>query len=629
VGIAESLTLGIVRRSATQAFPEAVEFEVTDYSGAGFTTVTDGAYTETLHLEHFWAFDDAYNFTAQPRHATVATALSYTDFNAAGASRSPKSAHTFRAAGTYNVTVSVWGYVSGVLTEATGSLSVTVGTPDYATTKTIYVDPAGLYAGKPDGAQEATTISAAVALLSGTDPMRIMLRTGVTHTISAAVSFNAAASARSVYFCSDTPGTKAVVNCTLTSGTALTWNANTGQASPIDWRMQDVEMYGDVDPTNSLRGGGGVSTTIGLEITSEGPQMFLLDRCLIRNFLTEFNPAPTAGYLTGFHAFNDTEIRAWHQWGFYDFGREAGIFTGCRFAQDVDAYSDAAQGDVYGEAMRGDAFTGATDPHTILDKCEIFNRTEDQALRLLSDGIAGSQAFVTQCVMESSTALIDVLAVDPASSTATNVVVNSNILIGSAYTAKLVDFKVAGVTFKNNICFIPSSTERKVNVNAFVEFNTPLIAWSNAGDPGRPIRAFSNTFVCLGHGYLGATSPTPSAVITHADYTDTDVVNNILHLPIYSVTVSNLDAMSVLSPVYKGFFDSIPTGGYTSASPDPDTTSLDDFGTFAPLTGSAAIGGATTGTVASHDFVGANRVAIAASHSRSPSDGAIEPNLAS
>lgn len=626
----DTLTLGVVRRSAEETFPETIQFQVTDYSGAGFTTVTDGEYNEELHLEHFWSFDDSYSFTAPTQNVAFAVSTGYSAFANAGSSRVPKPAHTYRAAGTYSVTVSVWGYVSGILTEATGSISVTVGTPDFSGTNTIYVDPDGTYATKPTGAQEAITLNAAVALLSGTTPKRIMLRSGVTHTITSTVGFNNSASARTVLFVSETAGTKVLVDATGITGTdapALSWLAPATQPSPIDWIMQDIELFGARDPSSETHGS--VTNTIGIQVNNDGPNQILFDRCTIRNFGVTFFQAISDANASNCHSSNDTIWTAWTQFGMYDFGREAGLWVGSRINQDVDAYSDLVNSDFLGEAYRGGAPAGASVSQTVFDKCDIFNRVEDQGLRINTNGNSNDEAYIFQNVFEANRASLDVGAVVPAGATDTNTVINGNIFIGTYDTPKFASIKATGVTAKNNIFFCPTSGDRTSDIVAFLGFDTPDSPGFDSGDAARPVRFFSNSVIALGDGFNPASEFAASPASFVGTYTNTLSNNSLNHQPGITggPTVSNLETTSRLTPKYKGFFES--TGSFTAASPDPDTTSDDNFATYAPLTGSSAIGAASSGVVASHDFFGNNRVAIAASHTRSPSTGAIEPDLAS
>ena len=152
----ETVSINIVSRSATQVYPEAFTFDAT-LSGfdSGAPTGSE-IYDDRWHdIYYYWSFGDAYTFSA-PTNVVSA----HKDANV---SYGPMASHTFRAAGTYTVSLTVIEPLSGKT--ATTTLDVTVGNADalFSGAATLFVDANSNFSGKPAGAAEYSDFSAAVA----------------------------------------------------------------------------------------------------------------------------------------------------------------------------------------------------------------------------------------------------------------------------------------------------------------------------------------------------------------------------------------------------------------------------------------------------------------------------------
>lgn len=632
---ADVLTLGVKHRSAEEVFPEVIQFGVTDYSGAGFDDMTkDDDYDPALHLAHFWDFDDSYTYSAPTQNALVASDQSFPTYTDAGTSIAAEPLHTFRSAGTYDVTVSVWGYVSGVLTEARGTLQVTVGTESFATTRTIYVDPDG-GGTPPSGATEVTTLASAASSLSGSTPQRVMLRTGVTHTITSGVTF---APAGTLHIVSETPGTKAVIDNNLsTENFGITLNTDPSS----DMVVQDIQMDGPINPLTHGYYDSGSNPVNGITIT-DTYETLLFDRCELTNHNIQIWNVGGSNSVS-IYCLNDTVLEGF--WGRMTDGFNSTIigFTGSRIWQDPDAVSNAVAGIFSGEHTR-QGTTGTTPPTpttVICDKSDFFGRTKLDGgagrilLRFHTNGAPDMRTYMTQSCFEAEGESI-ALGVPPgeplAAHTHGNHILEGCVITTARNGSKPVGINHTGVTVRNNIVVIPEFGDREnVNFGTFFSFGNIIGGSYGTGDELKPVKCYNNTCIT----YTTAASQFDGTLATVATFGSVDASaqtedNNILYQPNLtggSTADGPLDLTSMYTPAYKGLWTS--SDGNTSSSPATGTAPLDDVCSGAPLTTAGAIGAATSGEVAVFDFFGVNRATRAASHSRSPSSGAIEPDLAS
>lgn len=159
--------------------PAVVWFEATGFSGFNVEEPAnpDGgrAYDPTAHdITHIWDFDDTGTFGD---HLNIPTA-----WRLSGVDYGKKAVHVFRAGRTYDV--GLWS-VDRAGASGARTRSVIVQDPGdaYPGTRTICVSSASDFSGKPTGAQEATSISAARAALAALGTTgRILLRRGEEYT---------------------------------------------------------------------------------------------------------------------------------------------------------------------------------------------------------------------------------------------------------------------------------------------------------------------------------------------------------------------------------------------------------------------------------------------------------------
>jgi len=226
----------------------------------------------------------------------------------------------------------------------------------------------------------------------------------------------------------------------------------------------------------------------------------------------------------------------------------------------------------------------------------------------LTDSVLQGGFFVTRFGTEEGDGIIGSEAI---------VLVDSNTFINDADGGELCLCRIAPMICRHNIGVWPDVTAGGGPPIAMSGVVTTGQGVMSADDRNQPIRLYSNTFYDhRGRSielFFGRESASFTNVVTDG--------NNITFGA--DTSAGPLDEAQLYDASTLGV--RLPDGSYVAGSATP----ADSVGTFAPLTTSGAIGAATTGIVSYRDRNGNNRADIATAQGRSPSDGAVEPALAS
>ncbi len=587
---AASATINVVKRSATQVAPDGFIFGVTvsgfDAAGPSGSAVYDNRWHD---LYYTWDFGDAYTFMA-PQNTTAAS-------RNANVAYGPMASHTYRAAGTYTVSVTVHEPASGK--SATGTLQVTVGSPDTLFTggQTLFVSPSSDWTNAPAGAGHYTSFDAAIAAAkgSGTTPKRIMLNRGEAYSM-ATVDFGA--NDATIHIVAG-PGNGVKPAVTVASGHGFQLD---GLGASKDFVLQSLQFTGSDDSRTS-------DTTVSpysfrdfiRTVGSAAPGLLLLDGVESRQWSHHIHNAAYNGASKPHRhtILNDSVFENFTAWCVYDNDKMATALVGCRIMAHVDAPVDATPGQ--GAPYRG----GEGD--LIVQSCDWFSRqgwtqhgpnalASQHCLRFNSAGRVGARLTVHDCTFEGGHGVM-AFKISNASDTSNpvNAVVDSNYFLGDYQTYSIFHGTMSGITIRNNIAVFPAST-RIANTNPprwFLDWSEDNSGGTNVSEP---VKAYNNTVVNLsssGDG-LGLIRVPPGWAGMAAE-------NNIIYEPNIGSPVTGDAPLETSPPMFtprgKGYF--------TRANPTPvagTTTPINTPTTFKPQTGSAAIDSATSGLRARTDF---------------------------
>lgn len=198
-------------------------------------------------IEYVWSFDDPGTFSALNNAPIWGN-----DRNVA---YGPHTAHVFEAPGTYMVICTAH---DGENPPRSETIEIVVAAPNtvYAADNTAVVSLAGDFSGAPAGAQAFTSLSAAISMMQGRQDWRILLRRGETHTTSHTVSVSSGTGKR-IAFGAFGSGSNPFFDGTNSESYALVFNVAEGVADEIS--VRDIDYEGPYDPTltgQSARGGG-------------------------------------------------------------------------------------------------------------------------------------------------------------------------------------------------------------------------------------------------------------------------------------------------------------------------------------------------------------------------------------
>lgn len=557
----------VTERTRFQCAPDTVGFWV-DLSASTFDTPAPAAadvYDRRFHeLEYFWTFGDPGEWSAPIK---TLSAWKNRDFAYGAFVR-----HMYRAAGVYTASVMVVEPSSGKV--ATASIEVTVADADtvFTTTKTICVNQIGDsdFSAAPAGAQHFNAdqfvngdaiITAARAIGTGTaakDRVRILFKAGwsgvcrvdTTNLRSLSMgTYGGVARATLIY-----DPTAPVRN----SAYACLWHQGYNWSEYADHRYYNLAFSGGWNEQTTLMRGGADPAATPFEF--RGALRYMVHNCTIDGFTatsipwqpgqSEYSTDPYrpsiihvddcavtnfGGMYPLFWAARDPLSRPAPTTSIY---YSQAALTGCRIARHPDALTE------FDDGQRALLRNKHCDFVHIRGN-DMYNSDGVQAcLRLVDTDIDGRTHLNVHTNALESVGL-EVITVssnaadrpDPFKFKATmiNGLFDSNIIVGGWRTVDTVFFRCGGVTFRNNLCFIP-------NVPYVTNPSRSLISIANQGDTSVivdwPSRIYNNTLVCdrIPSQNSGITV-TPLRVINNAGAAITPSsisvtsANNVVHQP--------------------------------------------------------------------------------------------------
>ncbi len=533
----------ISRRSKLQVSPEGFLFEA---KIQGFEALGPGVgeiYDERLHdVYYYWDFGDNYTFSAPTNVLAI--------HKDSGVAFGPIASHTYRAPGTYTVSVLAVEPSSGK--QATHTISVTVGNADtlFAGAATLYVAPDGGFSNKPTGAHEFTTFDAAVsAIKSAADdvvPKRIVLKRGQVFTSTG--SQLGSSSVRlwpSVHIVAgEAPGAKPIV--TMAGG--FLWNdmATTGNGNDKDIVFQNINWRGPWDSTREV----GSAPTFFLAVNNK-PNLILVDQCELSGFgIALYSGASGTLANSDTKIINDTVITNWREYGIFDARNRETAITGSRFTQDVNALSGGDKGQGHNEHG---PYRSEEAGKLIIHSSDFFTRngwftnaapyhTEQPCVRFNMNPVEGAQLFAHGNVMEGGgDGVIRVAAQNTSPNyapKAVNAVIAQNYLLGSYWTGQVVDVHHGGTTIRNNIMVRPDAPA----VSSDFELSRFIRLYPHGGDivnRASSVKIYSNTMVNLLSLANVSGAADAAAVIYEqgATFNNLEVGNNLVHQPNISAPI--------------------------------------------------------------------------------------------
>jgi len=600
--------INIAARSRLRVAPEAFHFDVTvdGFDATGPSPASD-IYDDRYHdLYYYWDFDDAYDYAAPvnliAKHKN------------AGVAYGPTASHTFRAAGTYTVSLLVVEPSSGKTASTTLDVTVDDADAQFSGTKTRFVDIGGDFAGKPAGAAEYTTLAAALAAAdSGAVPQRIILRRGQTFDLYGQVSMDGGFPALHIVASSGS-GAKPIVFWAPGAATRMFFFNRYDPSNVKDFTLENIAIRGNINTTV-----GTGSSTVLFFIHEDPPHSFLQDACEISNF--HIGIQDTGGGAGGapMKTINDTSFMGWASTCALESKQVSTAYSGCRMVQNPDAIADPAGGNASISCVRV-----STAGQVIMDACDTLNFigwtkfgshiVQQGAFRFNSAGAMNAKLNVQRCTFEGGWRAFELRSNSGTPGRVTNSVIEKCVFVGTYQTARPIDVEHSGITVRNNIFARPDV----VNSHGNFDPNDGVLyaAWDEQDTLTRdaPIRFYNNTSVNLmsAANFTGSVVSQPMSFVS--GFTDVTVENNVDHQPNLTMPITGdapLNSTALWAPLFKGYKDS------TTALETQYATPADTVATYAPMAGSAALGDALNDPVAYDDFYGEQRPQY-------PSRGALE-----
>ena len=276
--------------------------------------------------------------------------------------------HTYRAAGNYTVTCTVYEPSSGKSDVATYALTVDASDQYFPTTDTIFVDPDSDWINAPIGATTSTTFDAAVAAVKGQDitPKRIILNRGKTFSFSGSNlgSNNSGNRVPILHIVAGSGGgANPIVNCT--GGFSWDDNQTTGTGSDKDLVFQDIDFYGGWNPVTET------GTKIDfLAVYGYSPNLTLIDGCRLDAF--NVDTYITSGTTTAHRVvvLNDSTLTNWRDYAAQEGGCTAYALIGSSVIQNPDALAGGPKDGTHNEHS---PFRQGTGDRMIIDASEVYS----------------------------------------------------------------------------------------------------------------------------------------------------------------------------------------------------------------------------------------------------------------
>ncbi len=637
VNNAISVKINIERRSVTGAAPEGILFTARI---TGQNALKPNATTHDPRLHNVYYFWDYYfegtdNSYPWPRATRVHSGHQKSRYT-----YGPQGAHVYRKAGTYTVKCTAFEPSSGK--SGVGTRQITVRDPNayFAGANTIFIDPSGKYVGAPPGAIKRAFrgIEDALNMIDGQQsvPKRIMLAAGQSFTLNKGQYGNG----------TDIPTTHIVAQpgsrpqVTLEDGIA--WNDKTAKGiGQKDFVLQGMDFQGGWNPITQKGNAPNLWTCF-----ENGPNTAIFDDVTADGVNIGFYTSATVSSMNLHRAtfVNDSAITNYRMYGALEGDRFATVCLGSAIKMDPDAYTDSTHNG--GACWR----EGGNTLHRVFHSNDFFavcgwsgvargaaiTIASMPVLRLNTGGYDGALGTVACNVIEGGRETVTLNAgTSKEPNNPCNIVLEKNDIKSNYHTISLISSQMGGVTIRNNRMTYTRNTGAQVELDGgpFVRLNNLK---GGIGNASAPCRIHHNTMI--NQRDVFRTRDRPAAEYSVEGFDDVAVENNVVHQPATSpsqVAYAPLaQSVNVGTPLNRGY----RTLGFAENAGKPPAQDLRRdsatdvtaglYDTFAPQTGSAAIGEQIGGDVPADDFYGHIRVEIVRALKRTRySRGSIEPNL--
>ena len=606
-----TVAINIVNRHNVPAYPEAIMFEaVADGFDADDPTLI---YDPRFHMiDYTWDFGDPGTFSRLDRTENT--------FKNSNVAIGPIASHTYRAAGTYTVTLTAKERASGKT--VTTTQSITVGDQDAAFPgdNTIFIDTTGAGTGAPAGADVRTSLAAATGLLQASQsaPKRVMFRGGQTHSWTG-INAQGGSNYPSMYFVGE-PGAPRP-QLSFSGQTLWTDPANSQGVGGKDFVMSGFDISTNYDSTTGANlpgvrfmllfsGTDSLGNFTAHDVDLDGMPIFLENS----------TPSPQL-----FITMNDSSHNDWAYSGFLSDIAGGVAVTGVQTLHDENALAGRGTGNNLLGFFRGDAAYGVFYAnegfvrHGWVENNPSIHTTQAW-LRWNNRATAGDKLVVARNFVEAGFSTVEVQQTNNTGVTAMNALIEANHLTCNSFANDVIRTQHAGITARNNVLVVPDNQVQLNNPRAGM-VSDQAGASSTAAMNDAPVLFYNNTI--LNHKTAGNYNGAPSLIqdlraVGISGSREVLSTNNIIHQP--SVAGGTADAPLDMSTLFNSRWRD-----YRDNNTGPIA------GTGSPLTGtivsgqvqagSAAIGDADLGDdrmVPCRDFFGNVRPADA-------SRGAFEP----
>ena len=622
-----------VHRASVYVAPSSVRFSV-DLSASNFDTLAgdNPNYDARLHdLIYLWDFDDPGTWTAP-----VQNLAAHKNRNAG---KGPIEANMYRTPGTYNPSVLVIEPSTGKT--ATASVEVVVTDPDieFAGTKTICINPVGDddFTGAPVGALtyevaqfqdgEGTVwrnhVEAGVV-------KRFLFKGGATHVVTLGLGASAEGG---TYFGSYGAG-RAILRTdrkTTIGNVHFDNHVFYSRASfkvGLPYWFVNLEAAGNFDPSTTM-----IVSASGYDQSFirmlDSAQVTVSD-CYAHNMMNTaiaVNPpfkvdnVQVWGVGVQTAHIDNTIIQNCGGAQYQVYQAFAGDFENTWFVVSgtrIEMHPDTLDADIIRGTLRmNDA------RNQIVKGCDIFCTEYTQSGIKFFNTMLG-QGGIGNCYGNAVEAALCIIQYNgnftlgtTGGAQAHNLVIDGNILVvGHSSQAHLISYGT-GVTFRNNLCYVPDQQRAHWTYGGLVRVNdTDAYPGDDPTVFDVPIKVYNNT-LRNDRTWQNNGSEDPVEVVT-SQYSQVDppifVHNNVMHSPYAAVPQTAFAPVSdtvLFAPRSTGWVNARGEGGEPVPTAHPEYAPLTSVKDTKPLPGSAALGAALTGNVSYMDILGTTRTAPA------------------
>lgn len=446
-----TVTIAIESRMSVQVAPEPIAFR----AGVSGATVSEPAtrndYDPTAHsLVYVWDFGDPIGAQSDK---VVNLPVAWNNMNR-GDGKYP--IHVYDQPGTYTVTCTVYERDGTLVGADTHSVTIVDPATLFAGARTIVVAADGNFSGAPAGATQANSLTDAIdAMVSQAQTCRILLKRGETYTIPG-TSIALFGFHPNMYFDAWGSGPRPVLQGTASTspGFFLSFSSFTGKSVV----MRNIHFQG---PWNSENETGNPNAS-GLALAGVHA---CVTNCTMDGVNYGLSSAGTVG--DGVMAvLHNSTVTNFVNFGFG--GSSAGCYVGiigCAVFHSLEA-NEGLAGSSGGPGNRHGPLRMPSGPVQYVSCCDLFTRsgwagTHQPCIRPVSTVRAEEVTYchIARNAMEGGDILIQATH-NSGSNTVVgpvNIVVESNLGVGTFVTRGFMSTQYPGVTTRNNLFIIPNT----------------------------------------------------------------------------------------------------------------------------------------------------------------------------